>query len=540
MSPAWLRRCPVAVLLAVSAGLMALNVLDDPLSTRPLRSDETWHLLAAVHYGRCFSGAPEAPPIWAVDRHYPPLVTALAGGANCIFGEGGRLAIAVVSLFIPVLLVSVFGLARRFGLPPLSALAAALSLLFSRRLFSMSREFMFDFPLVAMVALSAWAFFAAGDFKQRGPALLAGACLGLAALTKWTAPLYLAPPVLFAGMRAWPDRAGRKRWFAALGVAALLAAPWYGPNLGSLAGVAADHAFSRVGLPETGAQFPSLWSMRAWTAYQVMLIRMWQWPLLLLAMLGFLSAFSVRGRTARPLAGWIAASFVLVSLLPPRDPRFIAPLLPALAVAAMLPCEFRVFSGSMRREAVFASALLAAIALGGDLPGVRPLPILEKLRERWEYQFDHKWNGPPPPSRNGLAWTPDPQGLALALEASDPRLGHIADDCCILLQDIGAPGISLAILAKYQAFLDGARAGFNKAGSTLRLQPARSPACLKDGRLPGDVDGVLMLELDERFHASQFEWPSVRSLGPDWVELQCWPISESHSARLFIRTRRLQ
>ena len=540
MSPAWLRRCPQAVLLAVSAGLMALNVLDDPLSTRPLSSDETWHLLAAVHYGQCFSGAPGAPSIWTVDRHYPPLVTVLAGAANSVFGESARLEIAVVALFIPVLLFSVFGLARGFEMPPLSALAAALSLLFSRRLFSMSREFMFDFPLAVMAALAAWAVVAAGDFKRRAPALRAGACLGLAALVKWTAPLYLAPLVILAGVRAWPDRAARARWLAALGIAALFAAPWYAPNIGPVVGVAMEHAFSRVGLPETGAQFPPLWSVRAWAAYPIMLIRMWPWPLLLMALAGTVAALSGRCRTTRPLAIWIAASFVLVSLLPPRDPRFIAPLLPALAAAAMIPCEFPVFSRSIRREAAFALVLLMAILLSGELPGVPPLPSLDKIRLRWEHRFDLKWNGPPPLSHSDLSWAPDPPGLAPALEASDPRLRLIAEDCSVFIEDIGARNMVLAILAKSQAFLDGTLAAFEKAGSAIRLQPALSPAFLKNGRLSGDVDGVLMLELDGRFHRSKFEWPSERALGPDWTELQSWRLSDSHSARFFIRTRRLQ
>ena len=225
---------------------------------------------------------------------------------------------------------------------------------------------------------------------------------------------------------------------------------------------------------------------------------------------------------------------------PGGEAALALPLLPALAAAAMIPCEFPVFSRSIRREAAFALLLLMAILLSGELPGVPPLPSLDKIRRRWEHRFDLKWNGPPPLSHSDLSWSPDPPGLAPALEESDPRLRLIAEDCSIFIEDIGARNMVMAILAKSQAFLDGTLAGFEKAGSAIRLQPALSPAFLNNGRLSGDVDGVLMLELDGRFHRSKFEWPSERALGPDWTELQSWRLSDSHSARFFIRTRRLQ
>lgn len=529
------RHWPVAVLLVVSAGLMTLNVLDNPLANRPLGSDETWHLLASVHYGQCFSGAQDAPAIWTVDRHYPPLVTALAGVANSVFGESNRLAIMVIALFIPLLLVSVFGLARGFGLPPLSALTAALSLLFSRQLFSMSREFMLDFPLVAMVALSAWAIIAADDFKQRTPALLAGVCIGLAALTKWTAPLYLAPLMIIGGIRAWPARHCRFHWLGAIGLATLLAIPWYGPNLGPVIGVAMDHAFSRVGLPETGAQFPSLFSIRAWMAYLLMLIQLWQWLLFLLSALGVFAALFARGRPVRTLGVWIVASYILVSLLPPRDPRFIAPLMPALAVAAMIPCGFPIFSRSWHREISFAFALLVAVFLSGDIPGIRPLPIFEKFRQRWEYRFQQKWGDPPPPSHTDLSWLPDSPGLTLQLDPTDLRLRLVAEDCLCLFQDRDTENMIVAVLAKYPAFLDGMQAVFDQVGNAPKLRPVISPAFLQHGRLPGDVEAVLMLTLDESLHTSKYEWPSKRAIGPGWTELQRWPLSDFHSARLFIR-----
>lgn len=129
--------------------------------------------------------------------------------------------------------LAMFGLGRRLLDPGAGVLAAFLFATAPFVVFSLL-NFQLDLPLAAMVAVALYALARTDELSRRGRSLVFGLVLGLGMLTK---PPFAA---CMSGALAWgawrsiraPDRGTRVvHLLGALGVAVLIALPWYGPRL---------------------------------------------------------------------------------------------------------------------------------------------------------------------------------------------------------------------------------------------------------------------------------------------------------------------
>ena len=140
---------------------------------------------------------------------------------------------AVIWAFLVLGTLAVFGLGRRL-LDADAGLLAAFLFATAPFVVFMLLNFQLDLPLAAMVALALYALVRTEDLSVRRWALGLGLVLGLGMLTKPPFAAYLSGPLLWVawrGLRA-PDRRARLlRLLAAVGVAAAIALPWYGPRL---------------------------------------------------------------------------------------------------------------------------------------------------------------------------------------------------------------------------------------------------------------------------------------------------------------------
>lgn len=142
---------------------------------------------------------------------YPPLVHVLTAWAYHLAEPSPFVARVVVSLFFPMLLCAVWGLASRTGGTAGGLMAVGL-VASSPYVLDLSRRYFLDFPQVALTVTAIW-------LLQRERALvLAGLATGAALLAKWSAGLWLVLPLL---------RLRGRPLLIALGMAALVAGPWY-------------------------------------------------------------------------------------------------------------------------------------------------------------------------------------------------------------------------------------------------------------------------------------------------------------------------
>ncbi len=312
---------------------------------------------------------------------YPPFYYIAAGFWQMLLGVGPDRATSVNILFQGVLVFSTYGLGRSLLGPAVGVWAAALTLLFPS-LYALSLDFLFDYPLVAMVTasffcLTLWRLAAT---RQQGwwRAIAFGVVLGLSLLTKHPAAFFFVVPVLWLAIaRLW-----QRRWEACLqlgvglSVAAAIAFPWVRTNwifLGS--------TWQNANLASAAAEGdPSLDTLAAWTYYFEKLPQSISWPLLVVPAVGaLLAAFGLFGQSALSgssaasksrsdallwLGGFCFGAYLLWSAISNKDLRYIVPYLPVISIflAVGLLCWPRRY-----RLVRWLTVLLAALLMACNL-----------------------------------------------------------------------------------------------------------------------------------------------------------------------------
>ncbi|MDH4207782.1 MAG: glycosyltransferase family 39 protein, partial [Anaerolineae bacterium] len=189
---------------------------------------------------------------WSWNR--PPLSHLAAVPFYRILGVSTDVALMTNSLFVAILLFSVYGIGRRLYDWRVGLLAAFLVSTYPI-LFSISRMPYVEYSVTALVALAIYLAVAGEGFRRRRPSLLLGLAIGLGVLTKWPFVAFAGAPIAYVAVasgalrdvrRAVTSRpAGTSPWqrlwtspvfHLVIGLALTLL--WYWPNRDRLQGFA--------------------------------------------------------------------------------------------------------------------------------------------------------------------------------------------------------------------------------------------------------------------------------------------------------------
>jgi 4-amino-4-deoxy-L-arabinose transferase-like glycosyltransferase len=295
--------------------------------------------------------------LWMLSPKYPPVMYLVTAGIHTLFGPGQDIAMLANAVFALVLLLATYGLGRHLFSPQIGLLAAALTLLMPR-LWRIGLDFQLDYGVTALTiasftCLTVWRDALRG-WRQWAWMVGFGVTYGLALMTKQSALLFLLIPLLWVSIAAlWQRRWGR---IAQLLVGALVAIgvmwPWLSTNW--------FFQFSILGNTNTASAQaegdPMLNTLAAWTYYWQDLPSAVSWPVLLVPSVGLLlwgmgllpgrkSSLQLDGTSNSRLwlLTYIVGAYLLWSAIVNKDLRYIAPLLPALAVllAWGLACWWR-------------------------------------------------------------------------------------------------------------------------------------------------------------------------------------------------------
>lgn len=283
--------------------------------------------------------------LWMLSPKYPPVMYLVGAGVHTLFGPGPDIAIATNAIFALVLLIATYGLGRHLFSPQVGILAAGLTLLMPRLLHT-GLDFQLDYAVTALTVLSFWCLTVWRDAKgwrSWAWAIGFGVSYGLALMTKQSALLFLAVPLIWVILSTlWHRRWMRLLQLLAAGASTLaVMAPWLSVNW--------LFQFSILGNTNVGAAKaegdPMLNTLAAWTYYWQDLPSAVSWPLLLVPLVGILLWWFglLPGRKSPSLADgtvmgrlWLLAylvgAYLAWSAIVNKDQRYIAPLLPALAV----------------------------------------------------------------------------------------------------------------------------------------------------------------------------------------------------------------
>jgi len=314
---------PHLLLLFAFLYLAVANLIWVALDDRPLYWDSAIHATAALE----IADAVHESPLRAVAQipyltgAYPPFYQSIVAAFFLFFGKSIDAAQWANLPAIAILLAATYGIARTL-LTPLAAAAAAVTAAFFPILLWLSRETMIDFWLTALVTLAVWALLKTKEFSHRGWTALFGVTCGLGMMTKWTFVFFLVLPALWSARKNFRNAA-----IAAL-VAASVAAYWYVPGSSFLSGLLRFNTAQSVteGDPYPVSLEALLFYVRALEGSQLFL------PLFVAFLAGTGLLLFKFDRRWIPIVLWVTGGWLGLLLFQNKDPRYTAPLLPAIAL----------------------------------------------------------------------------------------------------------------------------------------------------------------------------------------------------------------
>lgn len=335
--------------------------------------------------------------LWQDMGDYPSAYPAVVGAWWHLNGGGqpGRAGVRAINLlFLMAAATGVAGAAAGLGARD-GALLGGAAVLFLPLSAGLARHFMPEGALAATVALAV----AAAAWQRRRPgattAVVLGVALALGLLTKQTFVLYAAIPV---GVLLRPHRS-----LAWLPLGAAIALPWY---VGNLADQLA-YAEASVGYPGSLLDHATYYWMALW---QPALGPVW----LALLIGAAVVAGRPTGRTPVVVAGaWLLGGMLLLTLVPKKYDRLLAPLLPAtgLVLAAAVHARPRL------APAILAGVGWTTLVSFHEVPLAGPSPRAEAFHPGCV----QVWLRPPNPDDLGYAQVADqlaayPPGPVLLVE----------------------------------------------------------------------------------------------------------------------------
>lgn len=339
-----------AVFIAATLGAGAWHIL---LNAAPPSFDDAWYLETSF---RLFHALKSGLPAFAAEytsafRIKAPLISLLPLPLYALFGMGERAALWANLAALGAACAAIHAAARALWpshprRDAIAALAAVLTALIPL-LYGLSRTFMVEPLLTALVAAAVWRVAAVSADRREGGRL--GVLLGLGLLAKILFPLYLAGPV-------WLRRKElRPHLKSGLLVAVPLAATWYAFNFPYVLGFAWSAGFGKIAADYSGAA--QGFGVRLLAFSSMLFGGALSWPLSTAMALCVAGAWS-RERLddgSRLVLAW-AAPLAVIALGVNQEIRFAAPALPALA---LLAARAAMSFSSRRARAAAATMLLA-------------------------------------------------------------------------------------------------------------------------------------------------------------------------------------
>ncbi len=286
------------------------------------------HLWLSLRYYRA-EGLNELWRIVGEVAHYPPLFHLATWPFYRLLGTGEDVAALVNLLALAVLLAATYGLGAHLynrGVGLLGAFIVSMYPLVA----GLSRKYLIDVMLMALVAASVWALARSEGLRRARYVILFGLIAALGMLTKRAFALYVAGPLLWAGIAFWRGKPGWRQ-VAMLALPALVVAasalPWYGLRLYTLgAYIGARLLVSRDGANLSRIGQSARFYLQALAGEQLFLF------FTVLALVGLGYALSRQRRGNGLLLAWVGLSLALLSLVSTNDVRFAMPFFPALAL----------------------------------------------------------------------------------------------------------------------------------------------------------------------------------------------------------------
>jgi hypothetical protein len=287
--------------------------------------------------------------MYHTDPSYAPLYMLMITPFEAISHGVDASLVANTLMFCGTIAVAAAIAVRLYG--ERAALPAAIFAGTCPLVYGLSRTTLVDTLVIFLVALAVLAAVISDGFQRRKWALFCGLCVGLATLTKVTAPGVVILPTLCC--LALPEQLQARRQVQnvvlASGVAVLVCLPWYAVNFGPTLDYLHSATSGQLAIGTTGSPL----TVHAFLAYSSLTIDSGFGVILVLTLLCAAALLIIHGavrrlhrrdvaRVAVP-ASWFLVGFVVLAVSHNQDIRYLAPgvvgfaILAAGAIAAIRP-----------------------------------------------------------------------------------------------------------------------------------------------------------------------------------------------------------
>jgi len=327
-----------------------------------------------IHDAVANSGFRAVTSIPFLTGSYPPFYHSILAASYGLFGKTIDAAQWANLPAIALLFFATYGSGKAV-LKPFAAATAAVIVNFYPLLLWLSRETLIDYWLTSFVTLAIWLLIRTNEFSDRKSSVVFGLVCGLGLLTKWTFVFYVVLPAL------WLARKNIKNAAIAASVSVGISAYWY---------VFAVPAMLRLLSINTAQSIaegdPNRFSVEAVTFYiralegsQLFL------PLFVAFIAGLVLLLFNFNKTWIPVLLWLAGGWLGLMLFQNKDPRYTAPLLPAVALITA-----QLFQRKQSLVAVLMPVLLVQHYLVSF--GIPQLPQAVVLAKGGEGSISYDWN----------------------------------------------------------------------------------------------------------------------------------------------------
>ncbi len=346
------------ILILLLFFLLINNITWYQLGGRPLHWDSSVHLTESLNANRVGENSDESlfKEYLNVSWYYPPFVSYVSVPFYKILGESKGIAFFVMSIFLLVLVISVYGIALRLYNKKTAILSAFL-ISMSSIVIHFSRDFMLDLPLAAMVSLAIYLLLASYEFKSTRNSILFGVSLGLGVLTRWTFIFFLIVPFVYSFIKTSKKSPTRSKQitnvFLSIFAGIIVSAPWYSLHL--------IQFISRLGEFKRGSR-----NLFENALYYISIIpSQVSWLIAIVLFIGLIWYYRNKIKTNGLLYSWFIGSYVIISIINFKEPRFSISLLPPIIIissAGFLEWINFIYKKSERKTFVYQN-IIALILL---------------------------------------------------------------------------------------------------------------------------------------------------------------------------------
>jgi hypothetical protein len=263
----------LSVLIAFSILYTLINYLwiEKNISHIPPPWDPAWYIYMSLNnYDALWNGniSEFLKTVMTQDPCHAPLFPAIGTLIFIIFGPDISAAYLINAIYLFILFSSVFFMTEKISGRKAAMLAVFITATFPT-VTAASRDYLFEFPLAALTALSYLFLIRSDSFSKQKESVFLGICSGLSVLTKTMGIIFFVFPFIYAGytfIRKRHSKEVRKNIILSFSIAIIIASLFYIPNFREIFWYLFEFGFGEGSKPYN-LGVTSLLSIQNWTIY---------------------------------------------------------------------------------------------------------------------------------------------------------------------------------------------------------------------------------------------------------------------------------